>query len=95
MVMRNRNGGDGARNWGDDLPPKVRSRFGANQPQPEARPADPPRGPGPSPAVGRFLELGRLALAFLAVGIVNIVILLLALAFVEGGPAPAFLVPGR
>jgi hypothetical protein len=97
MVMRNRNGGDGALNWGDDLPPKVRSRFGTgiDQPRHEARPAGPPRDPGPSPAVGRFLELSRLALVFLAVGVVNIVVLLLALAFVQGGPAPAFLVPGR
>lgn len=101
MVMRNRHEGPGSPGWGDDLPPKVRARFGnrtADLPDwddpPAARRTEPAPAAAPAP-LGRVREYSRLALLFLAVGLANVVVLLLALAFLDGRPGPAFLMPGR
>lgn len=96
MVMRNRHDGASSPGWWDDLPPAVRSRFGVLtdlDPEPPARPRL-------QPSAGRFVwafDAGRLALLFLVVALANVLVLLLALAFLAGGfhsHAP-FAVPGR
>lgn len=100
--MRNRNGGEESPDWWHNLPPKVRTRFGpcrAEEPEPEVRPqvnrpAEQPPNPGPSPTLARVLELSRLALVFLVVGVANVAFLVMALAFLDGRP-PAILMPGR
>ena len=94
MVMRNRHDGAGTPGWWDDLPPRVRERFGT---RPADSPGDPP--PAPQSAPGRSAlewvhELSRLALLFLAVAVANLVVLLLALAFLDGRPGPQLLMPG-
>lgn len=99
MVMRNRHDGAGSPGWWDDLPPRVRARFGT-RPADSPDPDDPPAAPRQSSASGRSAlewvhELSRLALLFLAVAVANLVVLLLALAFLDGRPGPQFLMPGR
>lgn len=95
MVMRNQHGGGNSPGWWDDLPPKVRERFGrrpaaaepvrppaATDTAPHA-PLPPAPVPAPRPRVGR--EVSKVAVWFLAVAVVNMVVLLLALAVLRGG----------
>src|SRR3712207_4892440 len=93
MVMRNQQGGGNSPGWWDDLPPKVRERFGGERaaspvndtlpltPLPAARPQ-----PAPAPTARVTRELSRLAVLFLGVAVANMVVLLLALAILRGGP---------
>ncbi|MDB5313312.1 MAG: hypothetical protein JWO38_7514 [Gemmataceae bacterium] len=98
MVMRNQHDGAGSSEWWDDLPPKIRSRFGTLPADDPAAAPDPPAParPAAGPSVFDWVrELSRLALLFLAVAIGNIVFLLIALSFLAGGPPVPFTAPGR
>jgi hypothetical protein len=103
MVMRNRNNAEGSPGWWDDLPQKVRARFGnsfagmlrgIDRSWVNESAAEPHSDPGRSPALDQLLEISRFALLFLAVGFVNIVVLFMALAYLDGRP-PAILFPGH
>jgi hypothetical protein len=97
MVMRNRYDGEESAGWWDDLPPKVRSRFGTRpvvDPTPE--PAPPPARPADGPPVLDWVrDLGRFVLLFLAVAVGNLVFLLVALSFLTGGPLVPLGLTGR
>lgn len=88
MVMRNRRDGSGPP---DDLPPGLRDRFTYSAPVGFHRP---PMAPDePRPVRYRWLgDLGRLALLFLAIAVIDLAFLIICLAFLAGSP---FTAPGR
>jgi hypothetical protein len=85
MVMNNRNRGDDARRWWDDLPPGIRTRFatapGVSRPS-DLAPGDPADPPPQVRALDLFLDLSRLAALFAAVTAGIMLFLLVALSFV-------------
>ena len=92
MVMRNRHSGAEPSGWWDDLPPKVRDRFGkrpvtppiAPHPRPQSESNEPqPRNSRPRLALLR--ELTLLSLVLFGIAIANIVFLLLALSYLNPG----------
>ena len=93
MVMRNRRDGSGPP---DDLPPGLRDRF--TYPPPIAADVEkfhrPPLPLDESrPIRYRWLaDLGRLALLFLAIAVIDLAFLIICLAFLAGSP---FTAPGR
>lgn len=83
MVMRNRDEGSQAPHWWDDLPPKVRHRFTAPVSQAEEAPSGKAE---PLPALSRgqlLLDLSLLATMFVLVTIGILLLLLVALSFLN------------
>ena len=97
MVMRNRHNPTGSMEWWEDLPPRIRMRITASCTSP-TYPADDilqqPETNRPCPAHstdrGRWRqtwnELALLLLAFVTIVIVNLAILVVAIAYVASGP---------
>jgi hypothetical protein len=96
MVMQNRHDGANSHEWWEDLPPGLRKRFG-NTPLPDPQPSPgEPAGQRPTsdapPATrpGVLRDLSRVAGLFVVVAVINLLFLLIALAFLfnfNGQPA--------
>ena len=86
MVMRNRHEEPG---WWEDLPPKMRERFGTSAIETDENEGLPAKNP---PAASRSFERLReyclLAMLILSVGIALMIFLVLVMALVDGVNAP-------
>ena len=73
--------------WWEDLPPKIRERFGSAESDEHI--ALPPTVEPPFPApFGWLRDYSVLAVLFLAAAIVNVVLLLIVLAYIDGVAMP-------
>ena len=83
--MRNRHEEPG---WWEDLPPKMRERFGTSAVDTDEHPALPANSPAAGPSFERLREYFLFAMMILSVGIALIIFLVLVMALVDGVNPP-------